>query len=89
MNADKCPKCEGPMRPNGKHLCQGSKAKREAFTLEHMIECLAADMLDPEYPMELIKQELRDAGLDPEEVGRRGEELVAELRKKHGRTRSS
>lgn len=57
--------------------------------LERMMESLAEDVLDPEYPIELVEQELRDAGIDPDKVAEDGKKLVEELRKKHGRTPSS
>lgn len=37
------------------------------------------DMLDPDYPGELIDEELRRAGADPEEIGREGEAFVNKL----------
>jgi hypothetical protein len=37
------------------------------------------DMLDPDYPEELIDEELRKAGADPEEIGREGEAFVEKL----------
>lgn len=62
---------------------------KKTLTLERMIEDLASDVLDPDYPIELVEQELRDAGIDPEKVAENGKKLVEELRKKHGRTRST
>jgi hypothetical protein len=43
------------------------------------IEAIAEDVLDADYPEELVDAELREAGLDPVEVARRGSELAARL----------
>jgi hypothetical protein len=43
------------------------------------IEAIADDILDADYPEELVDQELREAGLVPEEVARRGADLAARL----------
>lgn len=48
------------------------------------LERLDDDLLDPDYPIELVERELRDIGLDPDEVGRRGVELVERLKKQRG-----
>jgi hypothetical protein len=37
------------------------------------------DMLAPDYPEELLDEELREAGADPDELGRHGEEFVKKL----------
>ena len=39
----------------------------------------AAYLLDPNTPMEVIDAELRAAGLDPEQIGAEGEDLVRKL----------
>jgi hypothetical protein len=41
--------------------------------------CKLGDDLSPDYPIEAVDQELRDMGVDPDELGQRGEELVQGL----------
>ena len=37
------------------------------------------DAPDPDYPLSLVKEELRGAGADPEAIGKRAEALVSRL----------
>ena len=53
-----------------------------------LMERRAAEVLEPDYPIELVDEELREAGGDPEAIGKRGVELVEELLAKR-RERSS
>lgn len=48
------------------------------MTLEDLQEALAADVLDPEYPIEWVKEELREAGLDPEKIAESGRRAAQE-----------
>lgn len=50
-----------------------------SFDVEALCEALDADVLEPDYPIEEVDQDLRDMGVDPDEVGQRGEELVQGL----------
>lgn len=50
-----------------------------SFDVEALCEALDADVPEPDYPIEAVDQELRDMGVDPDEVGQRGEELVQGL----------
>ena len=59
------------------------KTKTKIKSLEDLRQLLAEDLLDPEYPMELVEQELREAGLDPEKIAKDGQEFVDKLLKKH------
>lgn len=43
---------------------------------------LDEDVLDPEYPMEPVEQELREAGLDPEKVAATGRRIAARFASK-------
>jgi hypothetical protein len=56
-----------------------SDDKRDARVVMRAIERIAEDVLDPEYPKELLDEELREMGLDPEGVGRRGADLAQRL----------
>lgn len=44
-----------------------------------LLELRAAEVLEPDYPIELVDEELREAGGDPEAIGKRGAALVAAL----------
>jgi len=43
---------------------------------------LASDVLDPDYPIELVEQELREAGIGPEGVAERGKKFAEGLLRK-------
>jgi len=44
---------------------------------------LAADILDPEYPIEWVEQELRDAGFDPDKIAKDSMEIVRKTLAEH------
>jgi hypothetical protein len=54
---------------NRKHLS-------DAAFLAALVESLADDVLDPEYPIEWVDEDLRAMGVDPEEVAKRGVQFV-------------
>lgn len=60
-----------------KRVSEGSGA--HTVTLRRMFDDLSEDVLDPDYPVELVEQDLRDAGLDPEKVRERGRKLGERL----------
>lgn len=45
-------------------------------TLREMLDVLEEDVLDPDYPIELVEQELREAGLDPEKIAETGRRIA-------------
>lgn len=51
----------------------------EAAARLRLLEVRAAEVLEPDYPIELVDQELREAGGDPEAIGKRGVALVEKL----------
>jgi hypothetical protein len=53
--------------------------KRDPREIVRAIDRIAEDVLDPDYPDELVDEDLREMGLDPEAVGRRGADLAARL----------
>lgn len=56
-----------------------SRRKIDAEELIRRILRCDEDLLRDDYPRHLVEAELRDAGLDPEDVGRRGEAFVKKL----------
>ena len=56
-----------------------STRKIDDLELLRRILAFDEDLLREDYPRELVEAELREAGLDPEEVGRRGEAFVKNL----------
>lgn len=56
-----------------------STGKIDDLELLRRILAFDEDMLRDDYPRELVRAELREAGLDPDEVGRRGEAFVKKL----------
>jgi hypothetical protein len=56
--------------------------KREAAALRRLADFIDDDLLRDEYPIELVDEELRAQGMDPEEIGRRGEAFVRDLLEK-------
>lgn len=52
---------------------------------DRLLGPLEGDVLDPECPRELVEQDLREAGLDPEEVGENGRKLAERLLRKRKR----
>jgi hypothetical protein len=55
------------------------KKKRSSAEILAAIDAIADDVLDPDYPKELLDEELREAGGDPEAIGKRGADLAAKL----------
>lgn len=51
----------------------------EAGARLRLLELRAGEVLEPDYPIELVDAELRDAGGDPEAIGKRGAALVESL----------
>jgi uncharacterized protein (DUF433 family) len=58
---------------------QDGKAEHKQACLSRWLDSLAADVLRPDYPEEEIHKELREAGYDPDEVGRKGAALALYL----------
>jgi hypothetical protein len=58
------------------------KAMEMGPTLEKVADALDEDVLDEDYPMELVEQELREAGLDPERIARTGRRIAARFASK-------
>lgn len=56
-----------------------SKPKIDAEELVRRILRFDEDFLRDDYPKALIEAELRDAGADPDEIGREGEAFVKKL----------
>ncbi len=54
----------------------------------HRGRCPDESVLDPNYPLEDVRQSLRDAGGDPDAIARRGEALVARLLEGRRQTRT-
>jgi hypothetical protein len=55
------------------------KPRSDAELLAALDESLASDVLDPEYPIEWVDEDLRAMGVDPEEVAKRGVQFVKRL----------
>jgi hypothetical protein len=55
------------------------ETKRDPKEILRAIEQTADDVLDPDYPAELVDEDLREMGLDPDAVGQRGATLAARL----------
>jgi hypothetical protein len=53
--------------------------KRAPREILRAIDQSAEDVLDPDYPEELVDDDLREMGLDPDAVGPRGAALAARL----------
>jgi hypothetical protein len=53
--------------------------EKDPRDLLRALERIALDPLDPEYPKELVDEDLREMGEDPDDVGRRGAALAAKL----------
>jgi hypothetical protein len=51
----------------------------EAAARLRLLEVRAAEVLEPDYPIELVDEELREAGGDPEAIGKRGAALIETL----------
>lgn len=64
-----------PHRPDAPNPWRVAEA-RAPRSLEELRESLEADVLDPEYPIEMVEEELRAAGLDPEKIGAEGEAIA-------------
>jgi hypothetical protein len=62
-----------------------SDARKDVAALRRMLDALDEDVLEEEYPLELIEEEIRAAGGDPEAIGRRGAALAKELLDKRRR----
>jgi len=55
----------------------------DATLMQQIRDALAEDVLDSEYPIEWVEQELREAGFDPEKIGKDCAELMKKLRKEN------
>lgn len=51
----------------------------EAPARLRLLELRAAEVLEPDYPIELVDAELREAGGDPDAIGKRGAALVRDI----------
>ena len=51
----------------------------EAAARLRLLEMRAAEVLEPDYPIELVDEELSESGGDPEAIGKRGAALVETL----------
>jgi len=51
----------------------------DAQRLARALRSMEEDVLDADYPVEQVDEELRETGLDPEAVARRGRDFVAGL----------
>ncbi len=61
-------------------LCEAvPQASHKQECLSRWKDSLAADVLRPDYPEEEIDKELREAGYDPDEIGRKGAALALYL----------
>lgn len=60
----------------------GPKQRSDKELVDALDESLTADVLAKDYPSNELDDELRQAGVDPVEVGKWGASLVAELAKK-------
>lgn len=51
----------------------------EAAARLRLLEVRTSEVLEPDYPIELVDAELREAGGDPDAIGKRGAALVNAL----------
>lgn len=63
---------------------ESTKRKRTDAELVAALDKLDAAILDPDYPIELVEEELRAVGLDPDKVARDGVSLVEHLKAQRG-----
>lgn len=46
---------------------------------QRLLELRAAEVLEPDFPIAMVNQQIIDAGGNPDEIGRRGEDHVRSL----------